>query len=294
MAKKRGENEGDYQVQDPRVLYRGKGYGEWCSDWFNWFISANADKRNSGPVVHLRSLGIPKSTEEERSEMDDGSGSNTIGVAQRNPRYVNRPNIRVGGDGLQIFEDQAVLCPIIISYWVASEPYVDWGYMQDYTGTTLDNGDNPPTDKQLTINGQPIVFPAGLKMKDFRILSSVFTAVIPESGYGISVKDFLEMPASPGQYAALVEGYFVMLKFKPGTYYIHSWASAPREAPGPYYSELLYQIDVLEERPPRGSLTKFHPLQFEAIMSSILFEKAKTGELTEAMINYIKNIKPIF
>ena len=56
------EGKGKYEVIDPRFLYLGKSYSEWVSDWFNWFISADADKRTSGPVVFLRSLGLPNST----------------------------------------------------------------------------------------------------------------------------------------------------------------------------------------------------------------------------------------
>src|SRR5687767_822486 len=54
---------GGYAVIDPYFNYRGKSYSEWASDWFNWFVSVDADKRTFGPVVFLRSKGLPsKST----------------------------------------------------------------------------------------------------------------------------------------------------------------------------------------------------------------------------------------
>ena len=52
--------------------YRGKSYSEWISDWLNWFLSANPDKRNSGPVVFLTSKHIPQNT----SHADVSNGMN--------------------------------------------------------------------------------------------------------------------------------------------------------------------------------------------------------------------------
>jgi hypothetical protein len=43
----------DYEVLDPNQLHFGKSYSEWVCDWFNWFISVDADSRNSGPVVFI-------------------------------------------------------------------------------------------------------------------------------------------------------------------------------------------------------------------------------------------------
>lgn len=118
--------------------------------------------------------------------------------------------------------------------------------MQDGTGLTIDYGDDPPSERQLTINTQSLKLPPRLEMYDFRIVTPIFTSVIPEAPYGTSIKDFLEdAPVQPGSYPAMVDGYFVMLKFEePGSYWIHSWASAPRERSGPYFSELLYQIEI--------------------------------------------------
>ena len=53
-------------------------------------------------------------------------------------------------------------------------------------------------------------------MRTFRVMSPIFTAVIPDVQYGRSIKDFLEGPMIPGSYPAIVEGYFVMLKFTEG------------------------------------------------------------------------------
>ena len=46
---------GGYTVIDPKALYKGRTYSSYVVDWFNWFLSADADFRNSGNVVFLRS-----------------------------------------------------------------------------------------------------------------------------------------------------------------------------------------------------------------------------------------------
>src|SRR6266508_1987133 len=168
----------EYDVVNPRNLYLGKSYSDWATDWFNWNLSAYADKRNSGPVVFLRAHGLPniktgaylpdeptEITARRTDTLPEGHGT-----ASDYPwNYVNDPNIRVCNDRLQIFEDQAVFFPIITAYQFASVPYRDWGYLQDYTGSIIDNGDNPPERNQLSINNNDFNLPRGLEMNEFRI-----------------------------------------------------------------------------------------------------------------------------
>ena len=76
----------EYDVIDPEANYRGKSYSEWITEWFNWFVSANADQRNSGPVVFLRSKSIPKksSDAENSDELNQFNGTTTDEVAREN------------------------------------------------------------------------------------------------------------------------------------------------------------------------------------------------------------------
>jgi hypothetical protein len=289
--KEKVDGQGKYWVVNPRRLYLGKSYAEWTTDWFNWFLSADADERNSGPVVFLRSHGLPnKVTGAFTSNIPGQDGTDTMpdsrsaGMDYR-AIYLNDPNIRVGGERLQISENQAVFVPIIIAYEIAAiHPHIDWGWMQDFTGLTIDNGDNPPQTDQLTINNKEVKL--GLKMDNFRITTPIFTAVVPETQYGRSIKDFLEdSPIPPGSYPALVEGYFVMLKFSPGSYWVYSKASAPRERSGPYFSELLYQIQVSErpDGPHRGLLTD-RPSRNDYVFNQTFSNKIQIGELTKPEI----------
>jgi hypothetical protein len=296
------DGKGEYKIVNPRRLYLGKPYSDWTSDWFNWFLSSDADKRNFGPVVFLRSLGLPNKITGANISDVTGQVAGSDALPDSNnadpdyPKiYPNDPNIRVGSDRLQIFEDQAVIVPIIIAYELASVPYRDWGTLQDYTGLTIDYGDNPPEPSQLTINNKDIKLPRGLTMKDFRIITPVFMAVIPETEYGRSIKDFLEKQFASGSYPAIVEGYFVMLKFEPGSYWVHSWASGPREVRGPYFSELLYQIEVRERAKcdPHGMISRGRPSRNEHVLKRTLHVKRQIGELTPAEVNrFRKFLKP--
>jgi hypothetical protein len=297
VANIEGPGEGFYEVMDPRSLYRGKSYSEWVCDWFNWFLSADADKRITGPVVFLRSLGLPNRitgafisdvpniSPLQLGVTDSSNLVNPGGVDPNYPKqYINDPNIRVGSEELKIFEDQAVLVPVIVAYEIANVPYKDWGRMIEYTGPTIDYGDNPPQNDQLTINTKDVALPTGLEMKDFRITTPIFTAVIPETDYGRSIKDFLDMPVSPGSYPAMIEGYFVLLKFKEGVYWIHSWATGPRELNGVYFSELLYQVRVGPKRQPGGPVSNARPSRNVGLVRSTLAKKKLHDELEPQQI----------
>lgn len=279
-----------YDVVDPDDLYFGKSYSNYVEDWFNWYLSADADKRNFGPVVFLRTSPIPPT---KVSAYDVATELNVTNTYADDPSYDrpydNLPNVRVGGEKLQIRKDQAVFIPIIVAYEVARKPYYDWGLMQELTGLTIDNGDDPPRPEQLKIDNKSINI---TDLKKFRILTSIFTAIVPEADYGRSIKDFLELSVSPGQYAAIVEGYFVLLKnFSAGqTYLIHSRASSGRESGGAYVAELLYQITVegRTKKASEGEIPFDRTARNEAIIRRILAEKVQKGELTESQIQKIQ------
>jgi hypothetical protein len=373
------DGRGEYTIINPTQLYRGRSYSDLVTDWLNWFLSADADKRNLGPIVFLRSKGLPNEKtganisdnpylSGERGESPDPTSSEIPTATDYTKPYVNDPNIRIGGDKLQISEDQAVFIPIIVAFSLKTSPYTDWGNMQDLTGLTIDYGDNPPDISQLTINGRDIDIPiteeimdrekrssqlmkapkariasledtrrkeAGIidkindsekeisdakgkparsdrrllenissmateldqqrlkkiklarelgLMESFRITTSVFTAIVPETQYGRSTKDFIEeSPVAPGVYPAMVDGYFILCKFSEGSYWVHSWASGPREARGPYFSELLYQIEVHQRRMPNMRVTSRRPARNERILRQTLEIKVKdkTNEVSE-------------
>jgi hypothetical protein len=278
-----------YRIVDPGEVYRGKTYSELIQDWFNWFLSVDADERNLGPVVFLRASGMPHPSNGSATNSTNVSG--TSGTYSDDPfydtQYPNNPNIMIGADKLRIRKDQAVFIPIIVSIRVATKPYFDWGYMQDWTGLTIDYGDNPPDPKNVTINGTGIKI-SKEGMKRFRIMTPLFTAIVPEADYGRSVKDFLEESFAPGTYPAIVEGYFVLVELGPGSYVINSRASAPRERKGPYFAELLYQIVVDNRKQAESTgVLPLRPPRTQAIIAKVLKEKQESGELSPEEFNEI-------
>jgi hypothetical protein len=288
-----------YHILDPDKLYRGKSYSSYLEDWFNWFLSSGADRRNFGPVVFLRAKGAMHSVSKANG-YNDPTELNVSSTYADDPyydkTYANDPNVRVGGDRLVIREDQAVFVPIIVAFEIARKPYFDWGNMQDFTGLTIDYGDNPPRTSQLKINGKDIESPLIKDQTDmlkFRVQTSIFPVIVPEADPGTSVKDFLEESVLPGQYVAIAEAYFVLMKFDPETYLVYSRASAPRERGGPYVSELLYEIEVnaltRKQRDAHEGAVPERPARNQAIIKRILTEKIQKGELTKAKSAQIAN-----
>jgi len=271
-----------YEVLDPSKVHFGKTYSSLIEEWFNWFLTTDADKHISGQVVFLRSVGIPLEDNYSGSGKDQTVSSTYAEDPYFARQYKNDPNVRVGRDKLQICINQCVLVPIIMAYAEASKPYIDYGYMQEYNGLTIDSGSNPPEVSQLTIDGKPIVLPRGREMRDFRIATPVFTAVVPEADYGRSVKDYLQMDFPTGHYPTMAEGYFVLIKFTaPGTYCLYSYASSGREVQGgTYFSEFLYEIQVneCEEKVSIGH-PGFKSARSSSIILATIKEKVKTGEL---------------
>jgi hypothetical protein len=273
-----------YEVLPPDGIYFGKTYSNFAQDWFNWFLTTDPDKRTLGQVVFLRSVKMPK-------EADKSKYSNGVADLPTSPyssddlfprRYNNEPNVKIGADRLQIYLDQYVFCPVLVATWIATKPYHDFGFMQEYCGLTLDHGDNPPNENQLKINGENVQLPEGKKMKDFRIATSVFTAVVPDTDYGRSLGAFLEEEALPGQYAAMVEGFFLLIRFnKKATYRVYSAASAGREVKGSYFAQYVYEIEALErvEKGSRGS-PGFKLARNDAEICRILTEKLSRGEIS--------------
>jgi len=283
-----------YEIFPRDQIYNGMTYSDLVENWFNWFLCTDADKHTLAPVVFLKSVGLPKdSTGTKGSETVDGQAlSVTYPDDLYYPRkYSNDPNVRVGNDRLQIYTDQAVFVPIIVAYWVASKPFHDFGLMQEFNGLTIDYGDNPPGKDQFKIYDFKTDISPNRDLNDFRISTPIFTAVVPESEYGRSLKDFLEESILPGHYPAMVEGYFVLIKFNEETqdgknYFVHTWARAPRETGGPYFSELLYEIEV-KKRPEREIGSRgapgFRLARNEGAIAKLLSDKLKSGEVRSSV-----------
>lgn len=241
-----------YSVVLPHEAYRGKTYSEWICDWINWFFSVDPDRVNNGPVVFLKQF--PPLTESGSDEVD--STTNEVLLSS----YKNKPNIMVGDESLEVFDDQAIICPVIMAYWAAAYGPTDTeAFLRQRVRSDIDNGDDPPRQSQVTINGKNIELDASVNMGDYRFETPVFQLMVPDAEYGKSYKDFVEYPVEAGSFPAVGCGYFLLLKdLVPGQYTIHSHARGRSTENGDYYAELLYQISVRDRAekhiPPKSGI----------------------------------------
>jgi len=285
-----------YKVVEPDKVYRGKSYSDWISDWFNWFFSDDADNHNSGPVVFLRSFKAPsEAVMEQPGEMN---------ADKQYTMYKNDPNVMVGNEKLEMFSDQGLLFPAMLSYWVATEPYMDDGKMRGYTRTENDSSDNPPDPNQITITyvanpdtniEDSQIAPIKIekdKMKDYRIETQIFTAVIPDSTDGSSFKDFVQNPLPGGNFPAVVDGYFYLLNdLKKGNYFIHSLSRGKSDQRGDYYAEFLYHIIVHEASQRNISpISGIMPQRNRNMITKILEDKKESKEIGKIQVDNLLKI----
>jgi hypothetical protein len=274
-----------YEVVNPSEVYKGKSYSDWISDWFNWFFSEDPDNHNSGPVVFLRSF--PNPSEAVMEQLAEIKTKSEYGM------YKNDPNVMVGDDKLEMFSDQALLFPTMLSYWVATEPYMDDAKMRAYTRTENDSSDNPPDPNQVTITHvtnpenpindsdiKSISIDSG-KMKEYRVETQVFTLVLPDTEYGSSFKDLIQNPLPSGNFPAVVDGYFFLLTgLQKGHYYIHSLSRGKSDQRGDYYAEFLYHVLVHEANQRNISpISGIIPQRNRNIITKILDHKKEKKEI---------------
>lgn len=293
----------EYEVVHPDSNYRGRSYSSWATDWFNHFLSVDPDKHISGPVVFLKSVPSAMIPNEVRSNPSNDSGvSNIYSSETFFPRkYENIPNVMIGPDRIQIFTDQAVLWPLGVAFEMATKPFMEWGHLQEYTGSIMDHGDDPPDVTDIRINSKPINLPPKVEMSMFRILTPVFTAIVPDVEYGRSLKDFGEEDIPVGHWPTILDGYFVLLRFKtPKRYALHSLTKAGREVHGRYASEIFCEIEVNDgprKLPSRGIPPTIRPARNEGVIARVISQKIEMGELTVDEANtFMSNagLQPVF
>ena len=258
-----------YEVINPTVSYLGKTYGNWVSDWTNWFYSIDPDKHNGGPVVFLRNLPFTSTP------------SNGLDY---------EPMIMIGNDKLEIFDDQAVLIPIITANYVATEQWNSNNtdtFLRGMVRSHLLGGDYPPNNDQLTIDGVPLQ----VNLNEYLIETPIFTIFLPNIEYGRSLKDYMEEPLPSGTFNCVTAGYFLLVKLTIGLHVIHSYARGLRTEQGEFYSELLYQINVSSrEGRPSAPGTGLLPFKLTNKLMTKLKEKLKDGEIDQGQYEILKNI----
>ncbi|HEY6883641.1 MAG TPA: hypothetical protein VI278_06345, partial [Nitrososphaeraceae archaeon] len=179
----------NYQVIGPNDVYLGRTPGEWMSEFMGWLFSINPDQHNSGPVVFLKPFPY-----------------------ERTPDYPvrNEPNLMIGKDKLQIFTDQPIMIPVLLSYWATNDPNETETMMRERIRSDMINSDELRKD-QITIDGNSIEIDEDIK--DYLIESPLFTLSVPEDEYTKSVANMVDWPVMPGVNQSVATAYIFIVKF---------------------------------------------------------------------------------
>jgi hypothetical protein len=270
-----------YQIVQPDAIYRGKSYSQWIEDFSNWFFSPSPDTSNTGPVKFLRSYPSPQKI----ASLNPSSQVQYEASAM----YKNYPNVMVGRDKLEIYDDEAILFPAMLAIYFATVPSDDPESMRAWIRNANNMSDDPPSRDQILIDEEPIKL-TDEQIRTFRIETSLFTVRIPDVQYPDSLKFFVQNADeldNAGDYTAVTEGYFFLLKFnavrQTETHYIFSHAKGVPYNVGDYYATFVYQIDVIpnsfRSKPPLNR--EGVPALIKGYIEDELNKKVEGGEINK-------------
>jgi len=245
----------NYTVVQPETSFKNKRYIDWIEDWSNWFYQCNPDRNNDGDVVFCRCIPLTRGD------------------------YGNDAVVMIGEQSLEISEDQLVLVPIITANYVADNSETS-DYLFGIVRSHIREG-GIPSKNQLLINGSPIDDgdPNETTLAKYEFETSIFPIMIPDCPPGVSLKDQMEMPLqTPGLFASVTRGFFVMLKLNANNEYIvESYATGATTEYGPYYSGSLYHIIVNGSRQQNRLFSP--PSRLKKSIISQVFDKYHKNQL---------------
>jgi hypothetical protein len=195
--------------------FRGRSYGEWASEWWNWVLGENPDKYvPSDPLIFLRAN-------------NDYEYKTSVDRRINTTRHLDMTGDRT----ICIYEDTAIFFPVIEAELNEGDPnpedlhktlinLVEMRYLvrKDIEkcgpfGATIKHGDGP---RQKIVNN----------LLDFRAESPVFKLVVPENSF---LKDKMEWAFKPGVFKAVTDGFWILIRSLPASedrYQIHFEANA--------------------------------------------------------------------
>ena len=121
-----------YPVVPPNQRYKGKKYGEWLARCCSWLFSRDIDDQRNSSVFFLK---------------------NSSNYGRKGPLC------KIGKQMVEVYDDQAIFVPVIIA--IADSHHFPELYSDELRSADvnydIDQGDDPPSGWQATIDGQPIV-----------------------------------------------------------------------------------------------------------------------------------------
>ena len=224
----------DYDIVDPRSVFRGLTYGQWVGVWYNNLMSERPDivYREGNSIAFLRG-NVEYQKEDVDGKQDVDGKREVFSTLTREHR-------------LRIQEDTAVLVPVITTQIQIGD---------EYQGEVLNSQlALRAAARRDTVNGGEIAarikkYPSDTMtrlvpdLNDFYIETVLFPLSVPaSSAYRRTIEG---TPIEPGQYQALVAGIFVIIvNLKEGVYRI---AFSGRGV-GNYLTKSEYDIRVYKGR----------------------------------------------
>ena len=233
----------DDLVVRPEQSYNGLSYGDWATRWTNWVFSDDPDSTEiQGDVLFLR--GNLKYYQDLAKAERMGlfmAGEGKKGVDRWKSFYD-----RTGEDSIVISDDTAIFVPVLTStefFGGESELGTMTTEAQVRNITRIATDESGPiwaTIESSDGKGRSCVD----DLRKYRITSPVFKLWISERNpYW---KDIFQYPINPGEYDAVTDGFFILLRnMAEGSYRIRFGGKGRSD----YRTDSVYDIHVSARLP---------------------------------------------
>ena len=210
----------------PSENFRGISYGEWAAIWYQWLVSDDPSYYGEN-VLFLRG----------------NVNYSPIGGNEGGPRYLDPKAVyyRTGDNGETIFEQTAILIPVLTSHYSLGEIYNgrkinSIPYLRYITNKDTDGGSIWATI--MKNDEKPIRIVRDLKK--YRFESPLYLVSIPKNS---KLRKTMDYPPEPGKYHVIVVGYFIIIKCLPiGRYRIRFGGSNASA----YHTDAIYDVNVVK------------------------------------------------
>jgi hypothetical protein len=195
----------DLAILENFDVFRGRTFGEWTADWWNWVISADPAYWQDGPIHFLR----PGFSRDDKGKTIFDS--------------------KVSSDTEVAYSDQAILLPVL-NTMVDSKHFAYLDSPEKRRHEVRSDNDYSPhlQKKSFTIDDESLFDNNGKDWSSLRVESPEFILSVPDVAPGVSNKDLFDYPLNyPGDHRAVADGYWVFIQNLPkhGERYKIEWTS---------------------------------------------------------------------
>jgi hypothetical protein len=205
-------------------------YSEWVMTWCNWLFSEDPDTYDGGDICFLR------------GNVDylpvNGSGNG--------PRFIDPKGIydRTGQNGQIIFEETAILIPVIVGMLMVGELYegkiLNTPEQLRYSAN-LEFRKCGPLWATIMKKGDAKTHQIVNNLKKFYVTTPLFKLNIPESSF---LKDKADLEYNPGIFDMVAAGVFLLISSLPPSTYRINFGGVT----GAYHTDSVYDITIQGKR----------------------------------------------